>query len=89
VEGVTNVIDGDVDSYWRTYSRPHAHELTLSLGSEQGVGAIHYLPRQSSSNLGSIADYEIYVSDDGVSWGQAVTAGTLTETGNAASIIGF
>ena len=39
-----------------------------------------YTPRRNGSN-GNVKDYEIYVSTDGQSWGEAVKKGTFAHDG--------
>jgi hypothetical protein len=39
------------------------------------VEGFRYLPRQDAPSYGTIAQYEFYVSEDGVNWGSAVAAG--------------
>jgi hypothetical protein len=51
------------------------HHLVVDLGKERPVKGIVYTPRQDMEN-GRIAAYEVYVSKDGVSWGEAVASGT-------------
>ena len=41
------------------------------------MSAFQYLPRQDGSPNGRIAQFEFYVSLDGVNWGTAVATGTL------------
>ena len=58
-------------------SPPPPHEIQINLGSMCNVGAFQYLPRQDGSPNGRIAQFEFYVSLDGVNWGTAVATGTL------------
>ena len=61
-----------------TCARPAPpHSLVLDLGARYQVDGFRYLPRQDGSPNGTIAGYQFYVSDDGVTWGTAVAAGTL------------
>ena len=57
--------------------RPLPHTLVLDLGGQYQVDGWRYLPRQDGSPNGTIAGYQVYVSDDGTTWGTAVAAGTL------------
>ncbi|MFJ5547984.1 endo-alpha-N-acetylgalactosaminidase family protein [Streptomyces sp. NPDC093225] len=78
-----NVLDGDPATIWHTewYARtaPLPHELTLDLGATYDVCALHLLPRQNQSN-GRIADYQVFTSTDGTTWGPAAATGTLPDT---------
>ncbi|GIG57428.1 hypothetical protein Lfu02_18000 [Longispora fulva] len=76
----TNVLDGNSSTIWHTqWSSPVAampHEIQLDLGASYPVTDLYYLPRQSQAN-GRIANYEVYVSTDGTTWGTAVKTGTF------------
>jgi hypothetical protein len=75
----TNVLDGNPSSVWMSRMLPPApmpHEIQLDLGASRSVAALYYLPRQSSAS-GRIANYEVYVSADGTTWGPAVATGTF------------
>src|SRR5438094_662451 len=78
---VTNALDGNAATMWVTewYQRtaPLPHTLVLDLGAQYQVDGWRYLPRQDGSPNGTIADYQVYVSPDGTTWGSAVAAGTL------------
>lgn len=60
---------------WRTGALPPPHEITMDLGGSHVVDAVSYLPRQDPSTAGTIVEYALYLSDDGVSWGQPVSSG--------------
>ncbi len=74
-----NAFDGDPSTIWYTQysgSTPtHPHEIQIDLGATYNVTGFKYLPRQTGIN-GMISDFEFYVSDDGISWGTAVSTGT-------------
>ncbi|WP_406447751.1 beta-galactosidase [Streptomyces sp. NBC_00876] len=78
-----NVLDGDPDTFWHTQwsgtATPMPHEIQLNLGDENTVSCLYYLPRQDGAN-GRIADYEVYTSKDGTTWGNPVATGTWTNT---------
>jgi hypothetical protein len=77
----TNVLDGNAGTIWHTewYRRSpkHPHRIDLWLGGDYAVGGLTYLPRQDGSLNGTVAQYRIYVSADGVTWGQPVASGTF------------
>ncbi|MEL6650862.1 MAG: RICIN domain-containing protein, partial [Bacteroidota bacterium] len=68
----TNAFDGDPSTIWQTAfsnNTPNPpHELQIDLGDTMEVAGLRYLPRQDVSTDGSIADFQFYVSLDGVSW---------------------
>lgn len=55
------------------------HEITVDLGATYDVSALHCLPRQTQSN-GRIADYQVFTSTDGVTWGTPAASGTFADT---------
>jgi hexosaminidase len=81
-----NAIDGNPATFWHTEwsaRQPQPpHEIQLDLGSTKSVCAVTYLTRQNATN-GRIADYELYLSTDGVSWGQPVSKGTFGNSPDA------
>jgi hypothetical protein len=74
-----NAVDGNPETLWHTAweptPAPMPHHLVIDLGKERPVKGIVYTPRQDMEN-GRIAAYEVYVSKDGASWGEAVASGT-------------
>ncbi|MGW4046277.1 family 20 glycosylhydrolase [Streptomyces sp. NPDC004721] len=85
-----NAIDGNPATYWHTeWSRNEPrppHEIRFDLGAAKSVCAVTYLPRQGSgggSGNGRIADYEIYLSTDGSTWGEPVAKGTFPNAAEA------
>jgi plastocyanin len=80
----TNAFDGNPSTVWATEwvaSSPlPPHDLQIDLGAVYGVSGVRALPRQDGSANGSIAQYQIFVSRDGVTWGPPVASGTWTAT---------
>ena len=78
-----NAIDGDPQTFWHTEwsatAPEHPHKLDIALGGTYEVWALSYLPRQDPCPNGTVLRYTIYVSLDGVKWGNAVATGTLTK----------
>ena len=73
-----NAIDGDVNTYWHTNfgnkeTRP-PHEITIDLGKSYALRGVRYTPRQDSDH-GRILDYELYLSQDGMTWGKPARKG--------------
>lgn len=95
-----NAIDGDSLTIWHTQwfsaSPPPPHQITLSLGGTYTVTGLKYLPRNDGYENGFIADYNVYLSTDGSTWGSPVASGTfpnnpsektISFTGTSASFI--
>ncbi|WP_258903927.1 endo-alpha-N-acetylgalactosaminidase family protein [Actinokineospora sp. UTMC 2448] len=79
--GAAKAIDGNPSSIWHTaYSvspiPAYPHTITLDLGAQYDVTGYGYLPRQVGTN-GRIKDYRLFVSADGQTWGEPVSAGTF------------
>ena len=76
-----NAIDGVISTLWVTEwyrSEPVCpHEIVIDLGDIYLVGKFQYLPRQDGNINGTVADYSIYVSEDGITWEEAVATGTF------------
>ncbi|BBO82779.1 hypothetical protein DSCO28_33450 [Desulfosarcina ovata subsp. sediminis] len=74
--------DGDASTMWHTYwgsgATSHPHEIQIDLGATYIISGLLYLPRQDSTYNGTIADYEIYISEDGNTWNDPVAEGTFT-----------
>lgn len=79
-----HAIDGDPNTFWhsewKTSAPPPPHELQLDLGSVQNLRGFRYLSRQDSVFSGTIAQYEFYVSGDGINWGNPVASGFFQKT---------
>ncbi|MGA2001516.1 MAG: discoidin domain-containing protein [Terriglobales bacterium] len=79
--GATNAIDGNPATMWITEwchgSPTTPHEIQIDLGANYTITGFQYLPRQDGGSNGNVANYEFYLSIDGVNWGTAVSTGTL------------
>jgi len=78
-----NVLDGNKATVWHTRWRTAdprpPHEIRLRFDGNYDVTGLYYVPRQESTN-GRIARYAVYVSLDGVAWGNPVATGTWANT---------
>ena len=77
--------DGDTNTYYHvpwgnTY--PWPHEIVIDMGKAYTINELYY--RANTNNLapweGRVADYKVYLSDDGVNWGTAIVTGTFFNT---------
>ena len=72
------VLDGNVNTLWHTdwYGTSRAnHWIQFELSEDYVVDGLRYKPREGGSANGTITEYEILVSDDGVNF-RSVTSGT-------------
>jgi alpha-glucosidase len=78
----TNAFDGSSGTFWntpwKTTKTACPHEIQINLGQSYSLNSFSYLPRQDGNTNGIIANYEFYVSSDGVNWGTPVAKGTFT-----------
>jgi photosystem II stability/assembly factor-like uncharacterized protein len=76
--------DGDPSTIWHTRwstgSDPYPHELQIALGNNYHISELMLLNRQNGPN-GRIRDYELYISEDSLDWGEPVSVGQLENTG--------
>ncbi len=73
------MLDDDPNTFWSSewngeWRASHKHFVTIELGKEQVLSGLIYTPRQDSEN-GRVADYEIYLSNNGEEWGEPVAKG--------------
>ena len=70
--------DNDVSTMWHTAwgeGEPvHPHSIVIDLGASYAVNRFDYTPREGAGN-GTIAGYEVYVSDSDKEFGTAVAIG--------------
>jgi hypothetical protein len=80
----SNSIDGSSTTMWHTAwsptNVPLPHEIQIDMGATHALAGFKYLPRQDGGSNGRVANYEFYVSADGVNWGTAVATGTFANT---------
>jgi hypothetical protein len=73
--------DGKPNTFWQTQNclggPPQPHEIRIDLGASYTIQGFRYLPRQDGQTTGKIANFEFYVSTDGVNWGSPAATGTL------------
>ncbi|APW39155.1 hypothetical protein RD110_19660 [Rhodoferax koreense] len=81
-----NAIDGNAATYWLTAATPTPapmpHWLVVDMGLAQKISAVRYLPRAGGGE-GTVAEFRVYVSADGVNWNAPVAAGNLADLGAA------
>ena len=76
-----NAVDGDPATIWHSqWNLVHPHHITLDLGSEKSFHGFYYKPRSGGGN-GTIDEFEVYLSNDGVDFGAPVLTGSYTALG--------
>ena len=85
-----NVLDGDAVTIWHTdwssnagddNDPAHPHLLTIDMSVDNAVTGLVYLPRAGNGN-GTIRQYEVHFSSDGVNWGTPIAAGVFANAGS-------
>ena len=77
---ILNALDGDLDTIWHTAWSSGAppnypHNVIIDLNENHAVTAFEYTARNGAGN-GTIAGYEIYVSESDTDFGEAVAIGS-------------
>ena len=79
-----NVLDGDAATIWHTQwqgaTPPLPHWIVIDMHRSAEVTGLRYLPRSNSPN-GTIGRYRVFLSADGVNWGQPVSSGDFAQLG--------
>ena len=74
----TMSFDNDPNTIWHTRwssgTDPYPHEIQVDMGETYKFYKFIYLNRQDGQN-GRIKDYELYISEDTLNWGEAVSTG--------------
>ncbi len=89
-DNAVNAIDGNASTIWHTEYSPntptHPHEIVFNVDTTVKLAAFSYLPRQDGGDNGKVANFEIYVSNNGTDWA-SVKVGTITNTANESFIV--
>jgi galactose oxidase len=79
----SNVLDGDAGSMWHSRwegaPAPLPHTCTIDMQSVQDIAGLRYLPRQDGNSNGTIGQYEVTVSRDGVTFSAPVATGAWAD----------
>jgi YVTN family beta-propeller protein len=86
---IARAIDGNVNTFWHTQyagaTPPLPHSVVVDLGSAQRLGGLRYLPRPGGGN-GTFARFRVYLSADGVTWGNAIVDGDMRQINANAAV---
>ena len=85
-----NLVDGDETTIWHTmYSitlAKYPHWIDFDASETKTMKGFTLLPRQDTG-YGRIKDYEIYVSNDGKTWGAPVAKGSFDRTADLKKVM--
>ena len=86
-----NVLDGNPDTYWHTMRgvtvASYPHDIRINLGGERYIKGITY--RGAAVEGTYVKDYEVYVSQDGNSWGEPVARGVFEKHSKEQRVLFF
>lgn len=71
---------------WSTGTDPYPHEIQIDMGEAYRLFEFTLLNRQSGQN-GRIKEYELYISEDSLDWGEPVSTGEFVNTAAPQTII--
>ncbi len=81
VEQTKFIFDGNPQTAWNSGSKTPV-ELVVDLGEEVSLTGFTYLPDQGRWNQGIAGSYQLFVSNDGKSWGQPSSEGEFANIKN-------
>ncbi|KAL9009688.1 MAG: hypothetical protein Q9173_005311 [Seirophora scorigena] len=76
----SNAIDGNEDTFWLTDSTASLPQsIVIDMKATRIVGRITIQPRQDGAANGNIGQHQVFLSQDGTNWGNAVAVGTYLD----------
>ncbi|KAI4089908.1 MAG: hypothetical protein LQ344_005098 [Seirophora lacunosa] len=76
----SNAIDGNEDTFWLTDSTASLPQsIVIDMKTTRIVGSITIQPRQDGAADGNIGQHQVFLSQDGTNWGNAVAVGTYLD----------
>ncbi|MGQ9761675.1 MAG: discoidin domain-containing protein [Thermogutta sp.] len=73
-------MDDDPNTMWHSAWTPKParlpHQIVIDLQQPLAISGLRILPRQDGNPNGLVAEFEVYVSEDGKSWGDPIARGT-------------
>jgi galactose oxidase len=87
----TNVLDGNTATIWHTAwsvapAAPLPHQLTIDMHVTNLVSGLSYLARQGATKNGTIGQYRVETSTDGITWAPAAATGAFADIQTAQTI---
>lgn len=87
----SNVLDGNVDTFWHTPfgqdGTPLPHTLVINMQQAYLINSIAYIPRQDGQSNGNVGEHQISTSLDGVTYGTPVALGTYQDSNSTKTTI--
>lgn len=87
----SNVLDGNVNSYWHTPFGPNGnalpHTLTIDMKQSYLINSVAYIPRQDGSSNGNVGQHTVTLSNDGINFGAPVLKGTYQDSASTKTSI--
>lgn len=85
-----DAVDGDPNTFWHTnYSSKETrppHEIVVDMGQSVKATAFRYLPRQDGGVNGRVKSFELYLSEDGKTWGSPALSGEIANSAKWTSL---
>ena len=76
-----NIFDSNNETFWSSKSSiTFPHEIHVDLKKEYDVNGMIYIPRQDGELFGNIGQFNIFVSVDGINWGEIAGSGSFSNT---------
>jgi alpha-L-fucosidase len=76
------IFDGNPESAWTLNNKPPV-DFIFDLSENLSIKGFTYVPDQGRWNPGIINRYELYISNDGKSWGKPVSEGEFSNIKNS------
>ncbi len=77
-----NIIDNDLGTKWLLW-KELPQDIVIEIDREYAISGLEYYTRTDGTKYGQVKEFQIFVSDDGVTWGSAVAASSWTTSANA------
>ncbi|KAK4696618.1 galactose oxidase, partial [Lecanoromycetidae sp. Uapishka_2] len=87
----SNVLDGNVNTFWHTPfgadGNPLPHTLIINMQQPYLINSIAYIPRQDGQSNGNVGEHQIQTSLDGITYGTPVAMGTYQDSNSTKTTI--